>query len=99
MAPFWLGAFFFDTLLLLEMNIHGKPARGGLFSPLLSWMLDQHHTTINAQSRTTNATTCKVARTACQRAKRSSFTARSFSSSGVFLRLSIMGAALVVAKV
>jgi hypothetical protein len=47
------------------MNIHGKPAKNGPFSPLLSCMLDQHHTTINAQSRTNNATTCNVARTAC----------------------------------
>lgn len=54
---------------------------------------------IRIHSSTRNASTWNVARTACQRAKRSSFAFKSASSSGASLRLSITGAALVVAKV
>src|SRR5258708_35096985 len=60
---------------------------------------DPRHMIANAHRSTKNATTWNVARTVCQRAKRSSFAVKIASSSGVSLMLSITGAALVVAKV
>src|SRR5262245_24438377 len=65
---------------------------------LLYVSADQYHAVISTQSRIQNATTWSVARRACHLAKRSSFALRSASSSGVPLRLSMRGAALVVAK-
>src|SRR5215831_10810939 len=63
-----------------------------LFSP------HNERATTRAHSIRKNVSTWKVARTACHRSNRSNFAAKMASSSGVLLRLSIVGAAWEVAR-